>query len=102
MCLQLRHQEAGHQYLEGRQPLNNLAHFPSPPPYCLGLQARVPEEDLSPVYLQLEYQACLAPHQEDLQQPEEVVQGQRLLPHSQENPGPLLYQEPTYLSLEHQ
>ena len=52
------------------------------------------------MYLQLEYQACLAQHKEDPQRPEEVVQVQGLPPQSQEKQGPVLYQEPTYLSLE--
>ena len=54
------------------------------------------------MYLQLEYQACLARHKEDRQQLEAVVPVQSLLPQSQEKQGPVLYQEPTYLSLEHQ
>ena len=54
------------------------------------------------MYLQLEYQACLAQHKEDLQQPEEVVQVQSLLPQSREKQGPVLHQEPTYPSPEHQ
>ena len=42
------------------------------------------------IYLQLEYQARLAQHKEDLQQLEEVVQVQSLLPQSQEKQGPVL------------
>jgi hypothetical protein len=39
--LQVKHQKAVHQYLEGQKPLNNLAQVPSPPPYRLGLRERL-------------------------------------------------------------
>ena len=39
--MEMKHQKAVHQYLEGQKPLNNLAQVPSPPPYRLGLRERL-------------------------------------------------------------